>query len=341
MDVPRDDRPTWQLVLEVAQRLGAAGDSFRLHELVSSIQKQDPARDRGTIQPVVQGMTVNAGKGPRSPCGKPLERVDHGLYRVRDVEELTAGSPEELASGALKANVRQGRKATSARDAVVAQRVAEVVRDFETCLDDFERDAPFVRSQQYAKHRATIDRRRRLGGIRDALADDRFLGDLYATLQAWGLGRRGSLLAPRAEFKDRLRFCIADLEALESLHLDNPQLDSAAVAARIWSLIQKLEVVKNKALIVANTKTLHHLLPDLVPPMDRAWTGAFFRWSAADPQSAQQATFTRTFVGFAEIAGSVQPAGYVGGGWRTSVGKLLDNAIIGYCLSHGIPPAGT
>ncbi|MGI8682434.1 MAG: DUF7669 domain-containing protein [Mycobacteriales bacterium] len=341
MHVSSDDRPTWQLVMEVAQRLGAAGDSFRLHELVSSVEKQDPARDRGTIQPVVQGMTVNAGKGPPSPCGKPLERIGHGLYRLRDGDEAAVDRPKSLASESLAASGGRRRKGTAVRDAEVSRRFTEVIRDFETCLEDFEREGPFARSQQYAKHRATIDRRRRLGGIREALADDQFLGDLYVTLQAWGLGRRGSFLAPRAEFNDRLRCCIADLEALESLRLDDPHLDSAAVAARIWSLIQKLEVVKNKALIVANTKTLHHLLPDLVPPMDRAWTGAFFRWSAADPQSAQEATFTRTFVGFAEIAGSVQPAGYVGGGWRTSVGKLLDNAIIGYCMSHGIPPAGT
>jgi len=175
MDVPRDDRPTWQLVMEVAQRLGAAGDSFRLHELVSSVQKQDPARDRGTIQPVVQGMTVNAGKGPRSPCGQPLERIGHGLYRLRDGEEAAVARPESLVSESLVARVGRRRKGTAVRDAEVSRRVAGVIGDFEKCLDDFERDAPFVRSQQYAKHRATIDRRRRLGGIRDALADDRFL----------------------------------------------------------------------------------------------------------------------------------------------------------------------
>jgi hypothetical protein len=47
-----------------------------------------------------------------------------------------------------------------------------------------------------------------------------------------------------------------------------------------------------RALIVPGTKALHHVLPDLVPPMDRAWTGAFFLWSAAAPQNAQAATFT-------------------------------------------------
>lgn len=90
---------------------------------------------------------------------------------------------------------------------------------------------------------------------------------------------------------------------------------------------------------MAGTKTLHHLLPDLVPPMDRAWTGAFFCWSTAAPQYAQQVTFSRTFAGLAEIAWTVQPARYVGPGWRTSVSKLVDNAAIGYCKIHSIAPA--
>jgi hypothetical protein len=107
----------------------------------------------------------------------------------------------------------------------------------------------------------------------------------------------------------------------------------------LWSLIEQLGVVTNVALIVAGSKTLHHLLPDLVPPMDRAWTGAFFLWSAAGPQSAQRVTFTRTFTGFAEIARATEPSRYIGQGWRTSRTKVLDNAIIGYCKIHGIPPA--
>lgn len=75
--------------------------------------------------------------------------------------------------------------------------------------------------------------------------------------------------------------------------------------------------------------------------MDRAWTGAFFLWSAAAPQNAQAATFTRTFTGLAQVARAVKPAGYIGQGWRTSRSKVLDNAVIGYCKLNKITPAGT
>jgi hypothetical protein len=53
---------------------------------------------------------------------------------------------------------------------------------------------------------------------------------------------------------------------------------------------------------------MHHLLPDLVPPMDRAWTGACFLWSATAPQYTREATFTRMFTGLTQITSDVQPA---------------------------------
>jgi hypothetical protein len=87
---------------------------------------------------------------------------------------------------------------------------------------------------------------------------------------------------------------------------------------------------------VAGTKTLHHLLPDLVPPMDRAWTGTFFGWSSGDPQTNQTKIFVRAFAGFAEIARATRPSRLVGDGWRSCSTKVLDNAVIGYCQSIGL-----
>jgi hypothetical protein len=66
-----------------------------------------------------------------------------------------------------------------------------------------------------------------------------------------------------------------------------------------------------------------------------------FLWSAAAPQYAQATTFMRTFTGFARMARAARPAQFVGGGWRTSRTKVLDNAVIGYCKIHGIEPNRT
>jgi hypothetical protein len=42
--------PTWRLVLLAAQRLDAVTGEFRMQELVTEVQRMDPARGRGSIQ---------------------------------------------------------------------------------------------------------------------------------------------------------------------------------------------------------------------------------------------------------------------------------------------------
>jgi hypothetical protein len=329
--------PTWLLVLLAAQRLDAVTGEFRMQDLVAEVQRMDPARGRSSIQPVIQGMTANAGRGPASPCGKPLTRAGHGVYRITaDAQGETAG-----ADGARRAAPpsRPGSRSAE-RAAEVAGRLAGVTRDFAACVESYDRQVPFRRSGQYEWHRMTIEARLRCGSARQALEDEAFGRLLYGTLQRWGIGRRASVLVPLAEFRQRLLAQAAPIEALEDARIDDESLDVPAVSERIWQVIEKLGIVRNRSLIVPGTKALHHVLPGLVPPMDRAWTGAFFLWSAAAPQNAQAATFARTFTGLAQVARAVEPAGWVGAGWRTSPSKVLDNAVIGYCKLNEIRPAG-
>lgn len=327
------DEPTWQLILKAAERLDATAGDFRLDEVIKEVQRLDPGRGRTSIQPVVQGMTANAGKGPRSPCGRPLVRIGHGLYRLAG--ELLEVEPRSM-SAQLPPGPSRTRLSKESRNKQVEKRVAGVIAEFASCLNFFDEQVPFTRRDQYSAHRATLDRRRTWPNVRDALEDDVLLDDLHRTLQMWGIGRRGSRLVPRTRFGNQLRQCGDEIASFEHLRLDDSGLDVSATAAGLWRLIERLGVVENVSLIVPGTKTLHHLLPDLVPPMDRAWTGAFFLWSAAAPQSGQEPTFVRSFSSFAKIAQATDPSFYVGGGWRTSLSKVVDNAIIGYCKVHGL-----
>jgi hypothetical protein len=174
-----------------------------------------------------------------------------------------------------------------------------------------------------------------VGPAEAAATDDRFTELLHSTLQAWGIGRRGSRLAPLDAFRQALSDRAPELAQLDQLTLEDPSLEIFEVTKVLDRLVQKLGVVDNQARIVAGTKTLHHLLPDLVPPMDRAWTGAFFGWRL-DPQNHQTEIFGRAFSGLYGVAVATRPSRLVGAGWRTSLTKILDNAVIGYCQLYGI-----
>lgn len=56
--------------------------------------------------------------------------------------------------------------------------------------------------------------------------------------------------------------------------LDDAELDRAA--GRLWAVIERIELGPARAKLVAGTKALHHLLPELVPPMDGEYTLSFF-----------------------------------------------------------------
>ena len=333
-----DSRPTCELVLEAAKGFTERGQTpFRRRDLVEAVQSVDPSRGYGSISPVIQGMTINAPDGgPPSPCGKVLYRVERGWYVLlptgRDLDGTTSPVPSPVPRSTPKTSKPVGFKRL--KPGVLRDRMEGLVAEFDACAEEYDRTVPFTRVGQYELHRETIDRRLALGSVRDAVYDHNFTGILHATLRAWGIGRRRSSLAPLDAFRKSLQDHVSQLETLEGLSLESQDLNVRVTTRRVYGLITELEVVDNVARIVAGTKTLHHLLPDLVPPMDRAWTGMFFGWTATDPQNRQEAIFTEAFTSLAEVARQTSPARLVGLGWRTCQTKVIDNALIGYCKLH-------
>ena len=81
---------------------------------------------------------------------------------------------------------------------------------------------------------------------------------------------------------------------------------------------------------------LHHLLPDLVPPMDREYTRMFFQWYGQQFQNNPDKAFFDMYIRCLRIARRTNPDQYIGEGWRTSKTKILDNGIVAYCQKKNI-----
>lgn len=226
-----------------------------------------------------------------------------------------------------------------ARRDVVQARLEGLVAGFAKYVHDYDELTPFT-SEQAIAHRATIANLKAAGGVEAALADRGFVTSLHRTLLAWRLGMRASYLVSEDEFFRALQAARPAIAALEPFRIDDVDVQ-VDIADQIWRVIDGLRVVNNKAKLVAGTKTLHHLLPDLVVPMDREWTGRFFGLHAPEWQTNQRRTFRRIHELLAGVARASNPADYVTGeGWRTSRTKVLDNALIAYCrveLSNSRP----
>lgn len=124
---------------------------------------------------------------------------------------------------------------------------------------------------------------------------------LRRTLEAWGMDSRGAEMVSYDELAESLLENLALLQALEPLAIDDPRLDAGKVTSQVWDAIGRLRVGKAQNRIVAGTKALPHLLPDLVPPMDRAYTRVFFHWHGPQFQNKPWEAFTDIYSRFVRV----------------------------------------
>jgi hypothetical protein len=229
----------------------------------------------------------------------------------------------------------QSRLGTNVRTA--AARVDGLKSSFAQYLDSYDRNVPFRRENQLQAHLRVINQRRKFDSVSAAVQSAEFIRDLHAVLHAWGIGRRGSRLAEPAQLSAALLPHLDQLEALDHLLISEVG-DPSNVINRLWQLVSTIAIVDTKSRIVSVTKALHHLLPDLVVPIDRAWTGAFFAWSMPTFDIRPEQVFRSAYEAFFDIARAVRPETYVGEGWRSSPAKVIDNGVVGYCIANRIQP---
>jgi len=218
----------------------------------------------------------------------------------------------------------------------IERRIEELIQDFDQYLTHYDKCFPFKKPGQLQSHVDTIHLRRELGSAFCAATDREFCNSLYRTLREWGIGTRGSHPVSCEAFADALAACASEIAKLDGLTIDDPALDVPMVAGEVWRLIESLGIVTNDSKIVSGTKTMHHLLPDLVVPVDRTYTQVFFGFQNSDLQYGAKSKFPKMFDVFARIARRAGVNRYVGTGepWRTSRTKVIDNALVDYVESN-------
>lgn len=222
--------------------------------------------------------------------------------------------------------------------------VEDLICRFDEYVWRFEASGLFTGPSVHFHERA-IQRRRAHNGAAGLLADDLFLEYVYAVLPAWGNYRMEGHDAEVTEFSllvASLRSALPLIEELWPLSLLTLAPDRAWAAARLlWMVIGSIRASTPEAGMAAGSIALHHVLPDLVPPIDRRYTPRFFAGQgglAADEERA----FLDWFPYLVEIGhrcGNVIEAVAGSGGYMaTGPAKIIDNAIIGFVQAHDTQP---
>jgi hypothetical protein len=225
----------------------------------------------------------------------------------------------------------------------IEHHLASLDERFEHYLQVFDHRRIFSGPSLYFYERTVAQRRE--ASSADALVNCRSFHELvYASLTAWGMHRMGESVAAKLTefnvFRESLRKLIegtADLWRTTIIEIGEEEIGS--VAEKLAALVGLEGITASGAPLVANSKTLHFILPDLVPPMDRTYTGRFFFGPTKGlllPGSPQK-NFLYMFSALhllarrhADTLNAAAGKAYLCMGHA----KALDNAIVGYVLSH-------
>jgi hypothetical protein len=170
-----------------------------------------------------------------------------------------------------------------------------------------------------------------------------FFEYVYAVLPAWGMHRMGKQAAKVGDFTemvDAFRSVLPGVEALWDRRIVDVEPDEAEeVTDAVWKVIAALKVSTSRTRIVAGSKALHHVLPDLVPPIDRQYTFRFFTGQMSVIHGDRPA-FLEWFPYFCEIGrarrdeigAALERRGYM----ATGPAKVIDNAIMGFMQQQGV-----
>lgn len=224
-------------------------------------------------------------------------------------------------------------KKLSSKRLTVEDRVRELCDNFESYLVEFDRDNPFTGPSIYF-HLKTLEKLRTIGAPK-ALEDSCFFEYLYATLASWGMHRMGPKGAKLVEFTDFMKTLqsqkekILDLHGLKLTHLEEKELQN--VMNKLWNILSNLKVSSTETQLIAGSKALHHLLPDLIPPIDGEHTLTFV-YGYKPTYVSEEQQFKRTFPLFWKIGNRKKSTilQWIGKGFHTSETKVIDNAIVGY-----------
>jgi hypothetical protein len=147
------------------------------------------------------------------------------------------------------------------------------------------------------------------------------------------MGPQAAKVGDFTQIVTALRETAPELEQLWPLRittLTGPAARDAAATA--WAVIAHARVSTSRTQIVAGSKFLHHLLPDLIPPIDRQYTFTFF--TGQKMVASDQAAFLDWFPALACIGMQcrepIHDAIRRGGFMATREAKVIDNAIMGF-----------
>ncbi len=178
---------------------------------------------------------------------------------------------------------------------------------------------------------------------------------IYATLASWGMHRMGDTKTKMVDFNKfensilTHKNILSDLKTLKMEEVSNSNLPE--VIEKLRSICFALKTSESNSRIVGNSKTLAHILPNIVPPIDRQYTIRFFSCEPTSFLNAKEGIKQPPGIKFSEeetcftyilekthnFINHIKVEKQIGlsGTFNTSYPKIFDNLIMAYVRNIG------
>ena len=163
---------------------------------------------------------------------------------------------------------------------------------------------------------------------------------VYATLSAWGMhrmGKGGSKMQPFDTFRQSIEPLIDSITKAQGFHFKEMTDQKWSVLKEIF---QGINVMASGTSLVGNSKVMHHMLPNIVSPIDREYTLWYLRGNTniknelASEWLLMKGIILDFFIPVASNEGFLDKATKwmerkIQYPWDTSLLKVIDNLVIG------------
>jgi len=194
-------------------------------------------------------------------------------------------------------------------------------------------------------HIKTIQKLKTHKNLESVFEDEVFFDYLYATLVAWNMNSQGAKLCGFIQFINTIRNSRQQIIELNKHSLKSLVHEEAVASGRYAQAVERINTIlsilrisETESWLVANTKVLHHILPELIPPVDRKYTlKFFFNNTSVKKGEKSNKQFHEVFIHYLyiydlvveEVVNMVEENSF-----NSSSTKVIDNAIIGYWMDH-------
>ena len=165
-----------------------------------------------------------------------------------------------------------------------------------------------------------------------------FIELVYTTLTAWNMNQRGAKLVKFDLFKQSIFDNKNIIQSLEKYRIEELDTIIDVIEKPIRSLFNKLNLVETQSKLVTFSKTLHFFLPNLLMPIDRAYTLCFFyknyNKADVDEQIRIYLDIFEQFRQFARKNKDNEAFKEHEKRWNKNLPKMIDNIIIAFVSNH-------